>query len=96
MDSQLIRDGHYNRLREEIATYLDNYFDESGLPRPEDIERYIEDQTNTVLERMYAEDTDPYPEDEDPETVPGDYYRESIEEYGTVYTDYNLDDNENI
>lgn len=91
MNSQLIKDGHYNRLREEIVAHLDDYFEESGLPRPEDIERYIQDQTNTVLDRMYAEDEDPRPEDEDPETVVGDYYRESISDYGTVYTDYDLD-----
>jgi len=92
--TQQIKDGHQNRLREEITGYLENYFEESGASRPTNIESYIQKQTTLVLERMYAEDVDPSPEDEDPNTVPGDYYRESIADYGTVYTDYNLDDME--
>lgn len=94
MNSQHIKNGHQNRIREEIVAYLDEYFDESGAPRPANIGSYIQEQTTLVLERMYAEDEDPRPEDEDPDTVVGDYYRESIADYGTVFTDYNLDEEE--
>jgi len=91
MNSQQIKDGHQNRLREEIVAHVDDYFEESGAQRPANIESYIQEQTTQVLERMYAEDEDPRPEDEDPATVEGDYYRESIADYGTVYEDYDLD-----
>lgn len=89
----MVKDGHQNRLREEIVAYLEEYFEESGLPKPDDLESYIQEQTATVLARMYAED-EINPDEEDPETVPGDYYRESIADYGTVFTDYTLDDEE--
>jgi len=74
-----------NRIREEIVAYLE----ESGLPRPTNIEAYIHDQTNTVLAILYA-DKEMYlrPEEEDPETMEGDYYRESIADYGSVYGDF--------
>ena len=39
---------------------------------------------------MYNED-DPHPDTEDPDLAEGDYYRESIAEYGTIYVDYPLE-----
>lgn len=77
------REGHYRRLLEEIVEYLDEYFEESKQIRPMDIGRYIQEQIIMILDKICIED-------EDPETVEGDYYRESISEYGTVYTDYDL------
>ena len=74
-------------VREEISSYLDEYFEETGLPAPLNIEAYIVEQTNLVLTKMYA-DLDSSPDEEDPETTEGDYYRQSIAEYGNVYSDY--------
>jgi hypothetical protein len=84
--AQRIDDGHRNRIREEITSYLDEYFRDSGYARPENIEAYIRTQTSIVLARLYSN----YEENVDPETVTGDYYREAIAEYGTVYDEYPL------
>ncbi len=79
-------EAHSKRVREEIVSYLDEYFNESGIERPADLESYIEEQINIILGRI-AEDS----ETVNPENLEGDYYRDSINEYGTVYQRYSLD-----
>jgi hypothetical protein len=87
----IIRDGHHNRLVAEIDAYLVEYDHEHSTEnyvRP--TKKYVQQQAKMVLERMYMDDEDD-PEQCDPATEEGDYYRESIEEYGTLYTDYPMD-----
>jgi hypothetical protein len=86
--------GHTNRIIDEIVAYLDEYFDESGTQRPADIESYIQKQCDKVLNGLYGEND---PEDEhvstmDSDVVEGDYYREAIAEYSTVFADYTMDE----
>ena len=89
-DSQEIKVGHQKRLREEIVAYLEEYFEESGKSKPEDLELYIQNQIENILFRMY-EDCSTIDEEDNPETLPGDYYRGVIS-YGTVYSDYNWEE----
>jgi hypothetical protein len=78
------RAGHAARLREEIISHMDEYYEMTG-----DItDNYIQAQIELVLKGIYETDGEENPDTIDPETVEGDYYRESISEYGTVYKDY--------
>jgi hypothetical protein len=73
------------RLVEEIKGYLEN----TGIPLPSNINTYIQDQAKMILEKMYKQDDEEFnPANVSPASAEGDYYRESIEEYGTVYYDY--------
>jgi len=84
--NESFREGHTLRLYEEINSYLEEFFENNEIPRPDDIDEYIKSQVNMILTEIYKEDVDP--ETIDPNTTLGVYYRESIKEYGTVYNDY--------
>lgn len=76
------KNGHRNRIWDEIASY----FARCGQ-KPEDMEKYIKEQTNLVLEMMYK-DAHHDPENESPEMALGSYYRRYIARYGMVYDDF--------
>ena len=86
-------EGHRDRLHEEIVAYLKEYMSEYDLPVPVLVETddYIRRQTLRILEQMYQEDADPHPDEVDPNLIEGDYYRESIAEFGTLYVDFPMD-----
>jgi hypothetical protein len=86
--------GHEMNIREEIISYLDEYFNESGKQRPSNIDAYISAQTAIVLDRLYngVNLFEEHPNDIDPNNIVMDYYREAICEFGDVYTTYMLDD----
>jgi hypothetical protein len=86
-------EGHSNRLREEILAHIEEYFADRDQSIPTGMEDYVRTQTRHILERMYTdEDAESRPEDVNPDKVEGDYYREYIAEYGTIYSDYSIDD----
>ena len=76
------KNGHRNRIWDEIASYFARCGHKST-----DIESYINEQTNIVLERMYKE-AHHDPENENPEIALGCYYRMYIARYGLVYDDF--------
>jgi len=86
---------HLMIIREEIvstiAESLGLAVEDAQLRSPEMLE-YIETQVRAVVTGMYnvpMDDPD-HPANNDPFTVPRDYYRESIDEFSTVYKDYDL------
>lgn len=87
------RDGHRTRLAEEIRSCIEEYTREYPDDKKDfDIKEYIVKQAEIVLNKMYEEYTDKdAPENNAPDSTDADYYRESINEYGTVYTDFDLD-----
>ena len=83
--------GHKENLREEISSYLEDMT--SCELSPEQLDKYIETQVEMVIKGMYEEILDdpedgPEHEFQNPDTVPHDYYRENIDQFGTLYTDY--------
>ena len=68
---------------------------ERDLPTPVGMEDYIRAQILRILEGMYHdEDVDFRPDEVNPEDVEGDYYREYISKYGTIYVKYPVDEDE--
>ena len=83
------------KIREEITSYISEYLEEYGNPNDinqPNMKEYIEKQVMDVVDKMYSGpiDDDTHPSNIDLMHVEGDYYRESIYEYGTVYDDYRL------
>lgn len=85
-------DRHLQRLREEIVSYLSVYLSPEEIEGPE-IAGYIEDELRLIATGLCADpSSDDYPMDMDPDQTEGDYYRDSIAEYGTVYQRYSDDE----
>jgi ethanolamine utilization protein EutQ (cupin superfamily) len=95
---------HRKNIREEIIAHIEESFrtregeeeDEAKVERHvrakmnnSRITIYILEQTEAVFNGLLnEEDPELRPDNMNPDTVERDYYRESIEEYATVYTDY--------
>jgi len=80
-------EGHRDRIREEIISYLGS--------RSANLANYVQAETETVLNGLYNDsESDIHPDNLDPETEEGDYYRESIAEYGTVFEEYPPEDDD--
>lgn len=77
------KNGHRNRLWDEIATYVRCSY--AGLT--EYVDEFITEQTEVILKKMYENEND-HPEDDDPEMTSGCYYRPFIAKYGSVYHDF--------
>jgi hypothetical protein len=96
MASTIFLIGHKNRLIEEIRSYVNAYFEDAGEQMPNDIGYYILDQSDMVLDGMVAEDgpAEDHVSVTDPASVEADYYRFAIAEYGTMFTDFPLDEDD--
>jgi len=83
--------GHITRLTEEIVAHLTEYLTSHNRPisdlNTSSMRSYINSQVMRIARGMCS-DEEFHPSKVDPQTVEGDYYRESIEEYGTLYNDY--------
>jgi len=81
---------HLTNIQEEIYAFIAERtdYDEAHLHSRE-MADYIQHQVETVAAGMCSvgEDDGFHPINVDP-SVEKDYYREAIEEYGTLYTDY--------
>jgi hypothetical protein len=84
MSQEEIKEGHMARLVEKIKEYLEDYFEETGISEPNNINIFVQKQAKMVLEKMYTEDCgESHPSNVLP-TVEGDYYKENIVQYGTA------------
>lgn len=80
---------HVDNIRNEILSYIEESLSQSGTEDLLDTIEIKNNQTKIVYTGMCSvgEDDEFHPNNVDPQTVEHDYYRESISEYGSVYTE---------
>lgn len=83
---------HKKRLQDEIESHLREVLDIDELSQ--ELLTYVNDQVTDIYRCMCLEEHDngTHPFCVDPDLEEDDYYRESIEEYGSVYQDYPNDE----
>jgi hypothetical protein len=88
---ELRKEKHRDNIRNQIISFLNEYFEQTGAQKPKNIDQYILEQVAIVIIRLYNQHydfDDLDPRNVDPDIIETETYHDAIDEFGSVFTDY--------